>query len=253
MAALSVENLSIAFGGIRAVDGVSFEAAAGAVTAIIGPNGAGKTTLFNMMSGVYRPTGGRVSLFGEDVTGLPPQGLALRGLSRTFQNLQVFFRMSAAENVMVGTHLSARRGVWRHLLPLPALFRAERASYDAACAELAHVGLEGEADRPAGALPYGSLKQLEIARALAAGPKALLLDEPAAGCNGAETARLSALVRRLADEGLAIVLVEHDMAMVMRVSDRVVVLDQGRVIADGAPAQVRADPAVRSAYLGGTS
>jgi branched-chain amino acid transport system ATP-binding protein len=250
MSALAADGLGIDFGGVRAVDGVSFQAADAGVTAIIGPNGAGKTTLFNMLSGIYRPLRGRVSLFGDDVTGLAPHRLAARGMSRTFQNLQVFFQMTALENVMVGNHLAERRSVWRHLLPLPGAFGTERAAREAALRELAHVGLEDVADRPAGSLPYGALKRLEIARALAAKPRLLLLDEPAAGCNATETEGLSELIRRLAEEGLAIVLVEHDMAMVMSLAGHVIVLDQGRVIADGPPAAVRANPRVRSAYLG---
>jgi branched-chain amino acid transport system ATP-binding protein len=250
MTALAADGLGIDFGGIRAVDGVSFATADAGITAIIGPNGAGKTTLFNMLSGVYRPGRGRVTLFGEDVTGLPPHRLAAKGMSRTFQNLQVFFQMTALENVMVGDHLGERRSVFRHLLPLPSAFGEERAAREAARRELAHVGLAEVADRPAASLPYGALKRLEIARALAAKPKVLLLDEPAAGCNATETEGLSELIRRLAGEGLAIVLVEHDMAMVMSLSDHVVVLDQGRVIADGPPERVRSDPKVRAAYLG---
>ncbi|MBJ3778204.1 ABC transporter ATP-binding protein [Acuticoccus mangrovi] len=250
MSALAAEGVGIDFGGVRAVDNVSFTTAEHGVTAIIGPNGAGKTTLFNMLSGVYRPGRGRVRLFGEDVTGEPPHRLAARGLSRTFQNLQIFFQMTALENVMVGNHLGERHNVWRHLLPLPGVFAEEKAARQAARKELQHVGLADVADRPASSLAYGMLKRLEIARALVAKPRVLLLDEPAAGCNATETEALSALIRRLAGEGLAIVLVEHDMAMVMSLSDRVVVLDQGRVIADGAPEAVRADPAVRAAYLG---
>lgn len=248
--ALACEGLGIDFGGVRAVDAVTFAVPPSGVSAIIGPNGAGKTTLFNMLSGIYRPTRGTVRLFGDDVTALAPHALAERGLSRTFQNLQIFFQMSALENVMVGRHLSARRSVLADLVPLPSHFRAEREAREAARRELAHVGLEGVGERPAGSLAYGALKKLEIARALAAAPKVLLLDEPAAGCNAVETEALGALIRRLADEGLSIVLVEHDMAMVMALSDRVLVLDQGRLIAEGPPDAVRRDPKVRAAYLG---
>ncbi|MEM8550971.1 MAG: ABC transporter ATP-binding protein [Pseudomonadota bacterium] len=248
--ALSVDNVSISFGGVKAVDHVSLSAEQGAVTAIIGPNGAGKTTLFNILSGLYQPTAGTVRLFGEDVTGMRPDRLAALGLSRTFQNLQVFFQMSAAENVMVGNHLRESHNPWRHLLPLPSMIARERAAKAAALTELKHVGLADVADEAADSLPYGSLKRLEIARALAAGPRVLLLDEPAAGCNRVETESLSELIRRLAQEGLTVVLVEHDMAMVMSLSDRVLVLDRGSVIADGPPKAVRDDPAVRAAYLG---
>ncbi|MCF3936323.1 ABC transporter ATP-binding protein [Acuticoccus sp. M5D2P5] len=250
MTSLAADGIGIAFGGVRALDGITFETAEAGVTAIIGPNGAGKTTLFNILTGVYRPGRGRVRLFGEDVTGEPPFRLAERGLSRTFQNLQVFFRMTALENVMVGHHLGESHNVLRHLLPLPAVFAGERRAREAARAELAHVGLEGVANRSAASLSYGELKRLEIARALAAKPRVLLLDEPAAGCNAVETEALSTLIRRLAGEGIAVILVEHDMAMVMSLSDRVIVLDQGRIIADGPPDAVRTDPAVRTAYLG---
>ncbi|XWN33195.1 MAG: ABC transporter ATP-binding protein [Devosia sp.] len=250
MTSLAAQDLGIDFGGVRAVDSVTFEAPESGVTAIIGPNGAGKTTLFNMLSGVYTPGHGRVFLYGEDVTGEVPYKLAARGLSRTFQNLQIFFQMTARENVMVGGHLSEHHNVLRHLLPLPSLFGEERRAREAAAGHLAHVDLADVADRPASSLPYGALKRLEIARALAAEPKVLLLDEPAAGCNATETEALAVLIRRLADEGLSIILVEHDMAMVMSLSDRVVVLDQGRMIADGKPEAVRNDPAVRAAYLG---
>ena len=250
MASLEAQDIAIAFGGVTAVDGVSLAAVEAGVTAIIGPNGAGKTTLFNILSGIYRPTSGRVLMFGEDVTDAPPHRLAARGLSRTFQNLQVFWQMTALENVMVGDHLGEHHNVWRHLLPLPGLFAEERRARDAALAQLSRVGLDQAAGRPAASLSYGELKRLEIARALAASPKVLLLDEPAAGCNATETEALAALIRRLSAEGLAIVLVEHDMAMVMSLSDHVVVLDRGRVIAQGPPETVRADPAVRAAYLG---
>ncbi len=249
-AALSVADIGISFGGIRAVDGVSLAVAPGEVFSIIGPNGAGKTTLFNLVSGVYRPMRGRVELFGEDVTGLPPHRLAARGLSRTFQNLQVFFRMTAAENVMVGAHLKERQAVLAHLLALPSVARTNRESRERALALLERVGLAGRADQEASSLPYGALKRLEIARALAAEPRVLLLDEPAAGCNAVETAEIEALVRQIAGTGVTVVLVEHDMKLVMRLSDHIHVLDYGRTLAEGTAAEVRADPDVIAAYLG---
>jgi branched-chain amino acid transport system ATP-binding protein len=247
---LAVEDLGIAFGGVKAVDGVAFAVSGGEVLSIIGPNGAGKTTLFNLVSGVYRASRGRVALLGDDVTGATPEALAARGLSRTFQNLQIFARMSAVENVMVGRHLREHTGILADLFGLPSVTRQNRATRAAAMDRLEAVGLVADADRPAGALPYGALKRLEIARALASEPKVLLLDEPAAGCNAVETQEIERLVRRIADTGVAVVLVEHDMKLVMRISDRVLVLDRGRPLAEGPPQVVRENPAVIEAYLG---
>jgi branched-chain amino acid transport system ATP-binding protein len=247
---LAVEDLGIAFGGVKAVDGVGFSVSGGEVLSIIGPNGAGKTTLFNVVSGVYRASRGRVTLLGEDVTAATPEALAARGLSRTFQNLQIFARMSAVENVMVGRHLRERTGILADLFGLPSVTRQNRATRAAAMERLDAFGLAADADRPAGALPYGALKRLEIARALASEPKVVLLDEPAAGCNAVETQEIERLVRRIADTGVAVVLVEHDMKLVMRISDRVLVLDRGRPLAEGPPHVVRENPAVIEAYLG---
>ena len=250
MAILATERLSIAFGGVRAVEHVSLQVRPGEVFSIIGPNGAGKTTLFNLISGIYQPHDGSVHLAGEDVTGLSSDQLARRGLSRTFQNLQIFFRMSAIENVMVGCHRHERGGILAELLHLPAVARQNRESRDKALAMLAKVGLEREAERSAGALSYGALKRLEIARALATDPVILLLDEPAAGCNPVETRELESVIRAIAASGVTIVLVEHDMRLVMNISDRIHVLADGRTLAEGTAAQVRNDPAVIEAYLG---
>jgi branched-chain amino acid transport system ATP-binding protein len=250
MKALEVSDIEIAFGGVRALRGISFKVTAGEVFAVIGPNGAGKTTLFNVVSGVYRPTAGRTFLAGEDVTGLPPHRLAARGLSRTFQNLQVFFRMSAAENVMVGRHLKESRSVLAHLFGLPVSGRDNRASRGAAERLLALVGLSDRADTLASAMPYGALKRLEIARALATEPKVLLLDEPAAGCNAVETAEIEEVIRKIAATGVTIVLVEHDMKLVMRISNRIHVLNYGETLVEGTPEEVRTHPAVVEAYLG---
>jgi branched-chain amino acid transport system ATP-binding protein len=250
MSLLAAEALGIAFGGIKAVDEVSFAAAAGEVLSIIGPNGAGKTTLFNIVSGLYRADRGRVTLAGEDVTALAPEALAAKGLSRTFQNLQLFTRMTACENVMVGRHLREKRAFLADLLRLPSVLRQNRETREAALKLLDFTGLRDRAEAPAGALPYGALKRLEIARALASEPKVLLLDEPAAGCNAVEMQEVDSLIRRIAGQGVAVVLVEHDMKLVMRLSDRILVLDRGRPLAEGKPDAVRRNPAVIEAYLG---
>ncbi len=250
MTILEAERLSIAFGGVRAINEVSLAVQPGVVFSIIGPNGAGKTTLLNLFSGLYIPLDGRVRLAGEDVTGLSPDRLARRGLSRTFQNLQIFFRMTALENVMVGRHRHEATGILPDLLHLPSVRRQNRRTREAARAALARVGLQGEADRPASALPYGALKRLEIARGLASEPKVLLLDEPAAGCNPVETKELDAVIRSIVKEAVTVVLVEHDMRLVMNVSDHIHVLANGRTLAEGTAAEVRSNPAVVEAYLG---
>jgi branched-chain amino acid transport system ATP-binding protein len=250
MTILEVERLSIAFGGVRAVDGLSLKVPAGGVFSIIGPNGAGKTTLFNLISGVYSPAEGAVRFCGDDVTGLAPDRLARRGLSRTFQNLQIFFRMSAGQNVMVGRNRHEATGIIADLLHLPSVTRQNCATAAAARAALARVGLAGDIDRPASALSYGALKRLEIARALSSEPRMLLLDEPAAGCNPVETRELEAIIRSIVRDGVTVVLVEHDMRLVMNVSDRIHVLANGRTLAEGTAAEVRRNPKVVEAYLG---
>ena len=201
MTILRVENLGIAFGGVVAVDGVSFTVNRSEIFALIGPNGAGKTTLFNMISGVYVPQRGRIVLEGADVTNLAPHQLALRGMSRTFQNLQVFFRMTAAENVMVGRHVHENHNVFAHVLSLPSVHAQNRKTRADAERLLAMVGLAKVADSPASSLSYGALKRLEIARALAAEPRVLLLDEPAAGCNPVETEEIDAVIQKIAGQG----------------------------------------------------
>ena len=250
MSVLVADNLGIDFGGVKAVDGVSFSVEAGEIFAIIGPNGAGKTTLFNLISGLYTPMRGSVLLNGEQVTNLPAHVLAQQGLSRTFQNLQIFFRMTAVENVMVGCHLHESRNVLAHMLRLPSVVAQNRRTHARAKELLAFVGLREISSRPAGELPYGALKRLEIARALATEPKVLLLDEPAAGCNAVETAEVDAVIQKIAAQGITVVLVEHDMKLVMKISNRIHVLDQGRTLAEGTAEQVRGNPAVVAAYLG---
>jgi branched-chain amino acid transport system ATP-binding protein len=250
MVILEADRLSITFGGVRALDGVSIAVESGHVFSIIGPNGSGKTTLFNLVSGIYTPNDGSIRFAGEMVTGLPPDQLARRGLSRTFQNLQIFSRMSVLENAMVGRHRHERTGILADLLHLPSVARQNEATREAAHDALARVGLADAGKRPAGSLAYGALKRLEIARALASDPKLLLLDEPAAGCNPVETQEIDYVIRSIVKDGITIVLVEHDMRLVMNISDRVHVLANGRTLTEGTPEQVRSNTAVIHAYLG---
>jgi branched-chain amino acid transport system ATP-binding protein len=250
MSILKATDIGISFGGVKAVDGVSFSVSPGQILSIIGPNGAGKTTLFNIVSGVYAASRGSIHLADEDVTELAPHKLAARGLSRTFQNLQIFQRMTACENVMVGRHLREKCSLLSALFRTPAVTLQNRETRTAALDLLAYVGLKDVADVPAGSLPYGACKRLEIARALAAEPRVLLLDEPAAGCNAVETEEIDHLIRQVADRGVAVVLVEHDMKLVMKISDRILVLERGRPLAEGTPREVRDDPRVLEAYLG---
>jgi branched-chain amino acid transport system ATP-binding protein len=247
---LRAQDVGKRFGGVSALEGIDLALAAGAVHAVIGPNGAGKTTLLNVLSGIYRPDRGRVVFEGADLTGRAPHEYAQAGIGRTFQNLQIFFNMTALENVMTGRWLHERCGIATALLRLPALARAEAACRREAAALLDLVGLARWADARADAMPYGALKRLEIARALAAEPKLLLLDEPAAGLNPTETLEIDELIRRIAARGITVVLVEHNMKLVMGVSEHVVVLDCGRQLAAGEPAAVSRDARVVEAYLG---
>jgi branched-chain amino acid transport system ATP-binding protein len=247
---LSVKNLSISFGGVKAVQDVSFNVAQGSVHAVIGPNGAGKTTLFNLISGVYLPGAGEILFREENVAGMPPEMLARRGMSRTFQNLQVCMNMSAIENVMVGAHLKLNQSLLAAMLHLPSLRRRDRACREEAARLMNFVGVGRYRDAHASQMSYGALKRLEIARALAAEPAMLLLDEPAAGLNNTETAEIELLIRKIADSGVTVLLVEHDMKLVTSISDQILVMDHGSKLAEGRPAEVCANPEVIAAYLG---
>jgi branched-chain amino acid transport system ATP-binding protein len=256
---LRVENLTMRFGGLRAVDRLSFDVRAADITAVIGPNGAGKTTAFNCITGFYRPSAGRLILTGADgrahaLHRLPGHRIARRArVARTFQNIRLFAGMTALENLLVAQHntLMAATGFGiGAVLGLGRYARAERAAIERARHWLDAVGLTARADDPAGALPYGAQRRLEIARAMCTDPVLLCLDEPAAGLNARESDDLATLLLDIRARGCAILLIEHDMGVVMRICDHVIVLDHGKLIADGTAAQVRADPAVIRAYLG---
>ncbi len=250
---LTIQNLSKTFGGVKAVQDVSITIKAGTIHAVIGPNGAGKTTLFNLVTGIYTPSSGAILFRDEDVAGMSPDQLACRGMSRTFQNLQVCMNMSAIENVMVGAHLRLNQSLIAGMLRLPSVRRADALCRDEAAALMDFVGVGSYVGATANQMSYGALKRLEIARALAAHPKILLLDEPAAGLNHTETGEIEALIHKVAQSGVTVVLVEHDMKLVMNLSDIITVLDYGKKLAEGSPAEVRANPDVVAAYLGATA
>lgn len=247
---LKIKGVTKHFGGVYALTDVSFDVRAGQVQAIIGPNGAGKTTLLNVISGINQPDAGRVILEGNDVTGLPSNKLAEFGVARTFQTPQIFQHMTALENVVIGSHLFTDRNLLTSITNTKRFRQSEEELFSSAKQLMIDVGLEHRINEHASQMPYGELKRLEVARALALRPKLLLLDEPAAGLNHSESRQIGAIIRGLPSKGVTPILIEHDMKLVMNISDRVQVLESGRTLSNGTPDEVRSDPKVIDAYLG---
>lgn len=247
---LEVKSITKAFGGVVANDAISFSVDAGHIVGLIGPNGAGKSTMFNIISSIYPPTAGDITFLGNRIEKLPAFKVAPLGISRTFQNIQVFKNMTVVENVMVGQHIQTKMNLFGNFLLLLGSNKAERKIYDQAMAYLKLVGLESVFDHKAGSLSLGKLRLLELARALATKPKLLLLDEIAAGLNHKETAEMSTLIKKVRDMGVTVFVVEHDMDLVMSICEKIIVLDQGVKIAEGTPKEIQANEAVITAYLG---